>query len=85
MTFLYDAQYSFVLLRPKTRSNSQHKVQTSGWLGILFLRLQEGPRRSDFSGAPFATNVVPEKKLSKKDAQGAKKKNYLEKFQFWKK
>jgi len=30
-------------------------------LGILFLRLQKGPRRSDFSGALFAANTVPEK------------------------
>ena len=30
-------------------------------LGILFLRLQKGPRRSDFSGALFADNAVPEK------------------------
>ena len=28
---------------------------------VLFLRLHKGPRRSDFSGTPFATNAIPEK------------------------
>ena len=32
MTFLYDARYSIVLLRPKIRSNLLPKVQTSGFV-----------------------------------------------------
>ena len=70
MTFLYDAQYSFVLLRP----TNEVKLSTQSadkWIfmrkwdvpcgAILFLRLQKGPRRPDFSGALFAPNAIPEK------------------------
>merc|ERR1719253_1344877 len=32
MTFLYDARYSFVLLRQKMRFNSPHTVQTGGFV-----------------------------------------------------
>ena len=70
MIFLYDAQYSFVLLRP----TNEVKLSTQSadkWIfmrkwgvpcgAILFLRLQKGPRRRDFSGGPFDTNTIPEK------------------------
>ena len=70
MTFMYNARYLFVLLRPK----NEVKISTQSadkWIcmgkwhvpcgAILFLGLQKGPRRSDFSGGPFATNVIPEK------------------------
>ena len=70
MTFLYDARYSIVLLRQKNdlklSDQSADKWFCMGKLsvptgGVLFLGLQKGPRRSDFSGASFATNEVPEK------------------------
>ena len=70
MTFLYDARYSSVLLRPK----NEVKLSTQSadkWIcvgkwpvpcgAILFPRFQKGPRRSDFSGGHFATNEIPEK------------------------
>ena len=69
-TFLYDADCSVVLLRPR----NEVKLLTQSALGQLcmgkrpvpslaelFLGLQKGPRRSNFSGAPFATNAIPEK------------------------
>ena len=70
MTLLYDAWYSFVLVRPK------HEVKFSTqsadkWIcigkwpvpcgAILFLVLRKSPRRSDFLRASFATNAIPEK------------------------
>ena len=70
MTFLYDARYSIALLRrkhevkPMTQS-AEKWICMMKWPvpngGIIFLGLQKGPRRSDFSGASFATNAVPEK------------------------
>ena len=58
MILLYDARYSFVLLRPK----NEVKLSTQSadkWIcmgkwplpcrAILFLGLQKGPRHSDFS------------------------------------
>ena len=57
MTFLYDAQYSVVLLRPKNEvkllTQSAEKWICMGnrplpnW-GNLFLGLPKGPRRQDF-------------------------------------
>ena len=32
MTYLYDPRYLYVLLRPKNRLNSQHKVQKIGFV-----------------------------------------------------
>ena len=70
MTFWYDARHSVVLLRPKTEvklsTQSAYKWICMGKSAapcgaILFLRLQKGPRRLEFSGASFATNAVPEK------------------------
>ena len=70
MIFLYDARYSIVLLRPKNKlklsTQSADKLICMGkWPvptgGVLFLGLQKGPRRSDFSGASFAINAVSEK------------------------
>ena len=57
MTFLYDDRYSIVLLGPKNEvklmtENAAKWSLSRKWLvpngGILFLRLQKGPRRSDF-------------------------------------
>ena len=42
-------------------------------LANIFLRLQKGPRWSDFSGDPHATNAAL-KELSKKALRGTKKK-----------
>ena len=42
---------------------------------ILSLRLQKGPRSSDFSGAAFATNVVPEKVEQERSTRGKEKIN----------
>ena len=83
MTFLYDARYLFVLLRPK----NEVKLLTQSaakWICmgkwpvptgvILFLRLQKGPRRPDFSGSLFASNALPEQILTRTD-EGARTKN----------
>ena len=73
MTHLYGDRGSFHLLRPKktikrVTQSAKKWICMGKWAiptgGILFLRLQKGPRCSDFSGAPFATNGFPEKKLS---------------------
>ena len=70
MTHLCSARGSFHPLRPnftiKLPTQTVEKWVCMGKrafeiLAILFLRLQKGPRRSDFSGAPFAPNAVPEK------------------------
>ena len=70
MTFLYDARYSFVLLRPKNEAKvPTHRAENRICMGkwalpsevILFLRLQKSLSCSDFSGAQFATNAGPEK------------------------
>ena len=70
MAFLYDARYSVVLLRPKNEvklltQSALGQICMRKWpvpsLAELFLRLQKGPRRSDFSEAPFTTNAIPEK------------------------
>ena len=70
MTSLYDAGYSVVLLRPKNEvkpltQSAEKSICMGKWpvpsLAELFLRLQKGRRRSDFSGGPFATNAIPEK------------------------
>ena len=75
MSHLNGARGSFYVLRPKNTieflTQSAEKWVCMGERAvpcgaILFLRLQKGPRRSDFSGALFATTAVPEK-LSKKD------------------
>ena len=75
MTLLYDAQYSFVSLRPKIEVKlsiqsadkwiCMGKRAVQNW-GILFLGLQIGPRRPDFSGSPFASNAIPEKSEHKR-------------------
>ena len=73
MTFLYDARYSIVLLRPKndlkfSTQSADKSICIRKWPvvtgGILFLGLQKGPRRLNFSGASLVTNAVSEKKLS---------------------
>ena len=78
----YDARGSFVLLRPnKTIKLSTQNTEKWICMGkqvvpcgvILFLRLQNDLRRSDFSGVQFGTNGTPEK-TSKKAPRGAKKK-----------
>ena len=83
MTFLYEAQYSVVLLRQKNEvkpfTQSAAKWICMGkWSvptgGILFLRLQKGPRRSDFSGALFAANAAPGKILARTDEGAGTKK-----------
>ena len=82
MTLLYDAQYSFVLLRPKievklSTQSADKWICMGKWPvpngGILFLRLQKGPRRSDFSGASFATNAIPEKIARTDEGAGTQK------------
>ena len=70
MTFLYDTRYSIVLPRPKidlklSTQSADEWICMGKWpvrtRAILFLRFQKGQRRSDFSEASFAANVVPEK------------------------
>ena len=70
MTYLYGAEGSFVLPRPKKKvkpltQSPENRICMGKWPvphgAVLSLRLQKGPRRSDFSGAPFATNAIPEK------------------------
>ena len=70
MTFMYDAVYSVVLLRPKNEvtpltQNAGKWICMGTWpvpnWGNLFLGLPKGPRRLDFSGNPFASNALPEK------------------------
>ena len=85
MTLLYDARCSLVLLRPKMRLNSQHKVQTSGfvWGNGLYLAgrfyFSDFRKAQDvqvFSGASFATNAIPEKfKHERTRGRGRKKQN----------
>ena len=49
---------------------------------ILVLRLQKGPRRSDFSGSPFATNAVPQKGRARNLFERRRKKCCLNFFDF---
>ena len=83
MTFLCDAGYLVVLLRPKNEVKPLTK-STEMWIcmrkwpvpisGILFLRLQKGPRRSDFFRGFVCYQCGPCKKLSKNSLREAKKK-----------
>ena len=81
MTNMYGARGSIHVLRShntikRVTQSEETWICMEKWAvpcgTILFLRLQKDPGRSDFSGAPFATNVVLEKK-SKNPPRGAKK------------
>ena len=82
MTLLYDAWYSFVLLRPihevkRLTQSADKQICIGKWPvpcgAILFLRLQKCTRRSDFSGGPFSTNAIPEKNSTNGRGGGDKK------------
>ena len=70
MTNFFDPSFLFWSLRPENMikcvtQSALGQIRMGKWHvptgGIIFLRLQKGPRRSDFSGALFAANAVPEK------------------------
>ena len=70
MTNFFGARGSFWSLRPQNTiklatQSALGEICMGKWpvpsLAELFLRLQKGPRRSDFSEAPFTTNAIPEK------------------------
>ena len=85
MTLLYDARYSFVLLRPK----NEVKLLTQSaakWIcmgkwpvpggAIHFSGFRKAYiRRQDFSGASFASDANPEKNLARTDEGAGTKKN----------
>ena len=85
MTFLYDARYSMVLLRPNndltlSTQSADKWICMGKWPvpkgGMLFLRLRKGPRRADFfsGGCVGYPNAVPDKNGARTDegAGGAK-------------
>jgi len=76
MTFLYDAQYSVVLLRPKNEvklltQSALDQVCMRKWpvpsLAELFLGLQKSPRRSDFFQE---VRLLPMQSLKKMSTNG---------------
>ena len=83
MTLLYDARCSFVFLRPKMRSNSQHKVQTSAFVWgnglyhagrFYFSGFRMAQDIQIFLEAPFATNAIPKKGARTDEGEGGKSK-----------
>ena len=89
MTHMYGSRRSFRVLRPKITiellTQSAEKWSCMGkWAvpcgAILFLRLQKGPRCSDFSTDLACYQCGSWKRLSKKALRGAKKKIPSQKF-----